>query len=133
MKSTGPICMSYFSTYRQRVWFLSVAPSKVRCIFCSVVDKPLLDGKYLHWASANTHYSNMDSESTHLILLSFKKGHQKFSKYFLEIFKVFGIPSTLSCQYQGKKGWRENSRVFYQVREFLSPCLKSVKSQGILS
>ena len=26
---------------------------------------PGLDGKYLHWATANTHHSNMDSESNH--------------------------------------------------------------------
>ena len=27
--------------------------------------QPLINGKYLHWATANTHYSNMDSESNH--------------------------------------------------------------------
>ena len=51
-------------------------------IWYSVVDKPLIDGKYLHWASANTHYSNMDSESyMYHLILSFRKGHQKFCEY----------------------------------------------------
>ena len=35
--------------------------SKVHILECC--EQPFINRKYLHWATANTHYSNMDSES----------------------------------------------------------------------
>jgi len=42
-----------------------------------------------------------------------------------------GLPR--SGRSQGKLDFIQGQGVLYQVRKFLSPCLRSVKSQGILS
>ena len=46
------------------IWFLSVVPSYVRCIFPSVVNKPLIDGKYFMGRTKYTFFYYGESEQS---------------------------------------------------------------------